>query len=469
MTPFAQLSELLQDMFSAAELRGCIRRLRNGKALADALPEGRGIALLAGDAVDVLKRRGRVDQELFAALVHCAPARHAEISATARSWGVQEPNRAASAPASTPDAAQASGDMNFNGPVSIVGGQVGTGTMTQVISAPIPSQLVGSVGMAMASPAASLGTTDYSKDDQRVWVLFRCKEGHASWQQLQEFMAFHEWLTDRRELEVGMPIWGVCPSHEPGRQGTDGLIVKIKVSEFRGGSPGDETTSNADVSPVRRGLPQKLELDSATEQPNSTTAEKRRAGAPMPELPRDLIDLLAEEYPDTQSARALWKRAGGSNRQVENISKPGDLWQKLWLRSVRGASVRPAALLRAALAPDELPNNAVLIRHLRSFAPPNSAPPAQRIVAAIEAAPVDMRQEHTLEILAEWEVEDELDAFAAVCPALEGRIPAKRRGELRETLEAIAGEIRAGALTGVVKAGTSAAVKALLAGLAATT
>lgn len=188
----------------------------------------------------------------------------------------------------------------------------------------------------------------------------------------------------------------------------------------------------------------------------------------MPDLPLDLINVLAEEYPDVESARALWKRAGGSNRQVDNISRPGDLWQNLWLRSVRGASVRPAALLRAALAPDELPNNAVLIRHLRSFAPVDSSPVAQRMVAAIETAPMDMGREDTLELLAEWEVEDDVDSFAAICPALEGRVSLDRRGELREALDAIALEIKAGALSGVVKAGTSAAVKALLAGLAAT-
>jgi len=40
MTPFAQLADLLQDMFDAAELRDLIRRLRDGKALVGALPSG---------------------------------------------------------------------------------------------------------------------------------------------------------------------------------------------------------------------------------------------------------------------------------------------------------------------------------------------------------------------------------------------------------------------------------------------
>lgn len=86
-------------------------------------------------------------------------------------------------------------------------------------------------------------------------------------------------------------------------------------------------------------------------------------GAPAREdFPLDLIHVLAEEYPDAQDARDLWKRAGGSAGEVENVPRPRDLWQRLWLRSMRGASVRPAALLRAALA--DLPNNPVLLEYL---------------------------------------------------------------------------------------------------------
>jgi hypothetical protein len=87
---------------------------------------------------------------------------------------------------------------------------------------------------------------------------------------------------------------------------------------------------------------------------------------PMNTLSRDLIAVLAEEYPDVRDARAVWVRAGGSNGEVENIARPRDLWQALWLRSTRGASVRPAALLRAVL--DDLPNNTVIIGELRIIA-----------------------------------------------------------------------------------------------------
>jgi hypothetical protein len=73
--------------------------------------------------------------------------------------------------------------------------------------------------------------------------------------------------------------------------------------------------------------------------------------------------MLAEEYPDVKDARALWMRAGGKTSEVENISRPQDLWQRLWMRSTQGASVRPEALLRAAL--EDLPGNMVLLRYLK--------------------------------------------------------------------------------------------------------
>ncbi|MFL5353926.1 effector-associated domain EAD1-containing protein [Archangium sp.] len=88
-----------------------------------------------------------------------------------------------------------------------------------------------------------------------------------------------------------------------------------------------------------------------------------RANRPGIELPRDLILLLAEEYPDVKDARALWGRAGGKASEVENISRPQDLWQRLWMRSTQGASVRPEALLRAAL--EDLPGNTVLLRYIK--------------------------------------------------------------------------------------------------------
>jgi nucleoside phosphorylase len=90
-----------------------------------------------------------------------------------------------------------------------------------------------------------------------------------------------------------------------------------------------------------------------------------RADRPGLELPRDLILVLAEEYPDVKDARALWVRAGGKASEVENISRPQDLWQRLWMRSTHGAAVRPEALLGAAL--EDLPGNTVLLHYLKKL------------------------------------------------------------------------------------------------------
>ncbi|AUX28369.1 uncharacterized protein SOCE836_004390 [Sorangium cellulosum] len=84
--------------------------------------------------------------------------------------------------------------------------------------------------------------------------------------------------------------------------------------------------------------------------------------APNAGLPLALVRELAELYPDVRDARAVWERAGGRRSEVEDVSRPADLWQRLWGRSTRGASVRPEALLRAALVDN--PNNKILADHL---------------------------------------------------------------------------------------------------------
>jgi nucleoside phosphorylase len=83
-------------------------------------------------------------------------------------------------------------------------------------------------------------------------------------------------------------------------------------------------------------------------------------------LPHKLISVLAEEYPDTSNARALWQRAGGKASEVENINRSRDLWQRLWQRSIQGAAARPENLLQAAL--EDLPNNGVIQQHLEALA-----------------------------------------------------------------------------------------------------
>lgn len=82
-------------------------------------------------------------------------------------------------------------------------------------------------------------------------------------------------------------------------------------------------------------------------------------------IPRDLIDVLAEQYPDVRDARALWVRSGGKASQVENIPNPRDLWQRLWQASRQGAAARPEAILVEALA--DLPANITLQNYLAAL------------------------------------------------------------------------------------------------------
>ena len=79
----------------------------------------------------------------------------------------------------------------------------------------------------------------------------------------------------------------------------------------------------------------------------------------------NLIEVLSEEYPDVQDARAVWVRAGGRGSEVENISRPRDMWQKIWLRSTQGASVTPKNLLISAST--DLPNNSIITHYLNLY------------------------------------------------------------------------------------------------------
>ncbi|MBK6580404.1 MAG: hypothetical protein IPG17_30430 [Sandaracinaceae bacterium] len=82
-------------------------------------------------------------------------------------------------------------------------------------------------------------------------------------------------------------------------------------------------------------------------------------------VPMDLINTLADLYPETRDARALWERAGGRGREVESNPNARDLWQRLWRQSSQGASVTPEALLKAALEDNE--HNLVLKGALRAL------------------------------------------------------------------------------------------------------
>jgi hypothetical protein len=91
-------------------------------------------------------------------------------------------------------------------------------------------------------------------------------------------------------------------------------------------------------------------------------ASNTPAKSPAPGVPMDLVDTLANLYPETGQARAVWERAGGKGGDVENVSRPQDLWQRLWLRSTRGASVRPSMLLQAVAS--DSPHNEVIQKYV---------------------------------------------------------------------------------------------------------
>lgn len=79
----------------------------------------------------------------------------------------------------------------------------------------------------------------------------------------------------------------------------------------------------------------------------------------------NLIEFLAEEYPDIVSARSLWKRAGGKNGDISNIARPRDLWQSIWHMSVNGAIVTPELLLQEV--GKDYPNNGLVQSHLKQL------------------------------------------------------------------------------------------------------
>ncbi|MBK7760382.1 MAG: hypothetical protein IPI35_29020 [Deltaproteobacteria bacterium] len=108
-------------------------------------------------------------------------------------------------------------------------------------------------------------------------------------------------------------------------------------------------------------------------------------------VPMDLINTLADLYPETRDARALWERAGGRGREVESNPNARDLWQRLWRQSSQGASVTPEALLKAALADNE--NNAVLKGALLTVQTEHQAPVTTR-------APIDQGVAPELELAA---------------------------------------------------------------------
>ena len=78
------------------------------------------------------------------------------------------------------------------------------------------------------------------------------------------------------------------------------------------------------------------------------------------ESSKELIDTLAELFPDVEDVRGLWELAGGNIRDIENIRSPRLLWQNLWRRCNQGTSVTPKKLLDAAL--QMYPENKIIKR-----------------------------------------------------------------------------------------------------------
>ena len=125
-------------------------------------------------------------------------------------------------------------------------------------------------------------------------------------------------------------------------------------------------------------LPNRSNLESTTFQPNPSKAKayqsnlvRHSKGANKLPLStasytdKDLIDILSEEYPDVRDARAVWVRAGGKGAELENIARPKDMWQKVWLRSNQGASVTPNKLLISVAS--DLPNNSIINHYLSLY------------------------------------------------------------------------------------------------------
>lgn len=80
---------------------------------------------------------------------------------------------------------------------------------------------------------------------------------------------------------------------------------------------------------------------------------------------KDLINFLAEEYPDAVNARAIWKKAGGANADIIGSLRPRDMWQDLWRRVCNGAVVTQLNLLNEVIK--DYPENPIIKFYLQQF------------------------------------------------------------------------------------------------------
>jgi hypothetical protein len=157
-----------------------------------------------------------------------------------------------------------------------------------------------------------------------------------------------------------------------------------------------------------------------------------------------LIRELARAYPRQSATDALWERAGGEVAAVPEYADALVRWQEVWRKCELGAAVTPERLLRTVA--EDLPRNAVVLAAMAERAHPDHVARAEALVARLE-------QEDPDDIdLGEWLIEDPDGGFAALAPALEGRIAESRRSELRKMIEDAS-------VQGAIKATVSATVK----------
>ncbi|WP_434998507.1 hypothetical protein ACRQTN_07240 [Pectobacterium brasiliense] len=94
-------------------------------------------------------------------------------------------------------------------------------------------------------------------------------------------------------------------------------------------------------------------------------SQKPQANVTSNENENELIYFLSEEYPEVSDVRALWKRAGGRNSDISNISRPRDLWLNVWIKSLNGSNVTPFKLLTEVAK--DYPKNTIIKSHLNKL------------------------------------------------------------------------------------------------------
>lgn len=97
--------------------------------------------------------------------------------------------------------------------------------------------------------------------------------------------------------------------------------------------------------------------------------QQRQSSVPAAVSPsvidRELLEVLADLYPDVGEIRSVWELAGGKLHEVDNASNPRNVWQSLLRRSCLGGSVNLSKLVEVVLA--DYPNNEFLLGRLKAL------------------------------------------------------------------------------------------------------